>query len=86
MKKIFLLGMIALLTFVFTGCDSKEKELKKLEREKRAEIERHFEATDRFLKDAAEASKNADRALQENLEEIEKAERSRRVNEILYRR
>lgn len=85
MKKIFLLSMISLLTVVFTGCDSKEKELERLKREKQIEVERSARETDRFLKDAEEASKNSERAMQEKLQEMERAERSRRINEILTR-
>lgn len=48
MKKIFLLSMMSLLTIVFTGCDSKEKELERLKREKQLEIERSARETDRF--------------------------------------
>lgn len=85
MKKIFFLSMISLLTIVFTGCDSKEKELERLKREKQIEVERRARETDRLLKDADEASKNSERAIQEKLQEMEKAERSRRIQETLSR-
>lgn len=83
MKKIFLLSMMSLLTIVFTGCDSKEKELERLKREKQLEIERSARETDRFLKDAEEASKNSERAIQENFKKMEEAERRRKINEFM---
>ena len=83
MKKIFLLSMMSLLTIVFTGCDSKEKELERLKREKQLEIERSARETDRFLKDVEEASKNSERAIQENFKKMEEAERRRKINEFM---
>lgn len=85
MKRILLLSMMSLLTIVFTGCDSKGKELERLKREKQLEIERSARETDRFLKDAEEASKNSERAIQENFKKMEEAERSRRIQEALSR-
>ena len=83
MKKIFLLSMMSLLTIVFTGCDSKEKELERLKREKQLEIERSARETDRFLKDVEEASKNSERAIQENFKKMEEAERRCKINEFM---